>query len=201
MIDLAKILVSREVAFFSIVIAAPLFIGTMLCMTLIPAICQEQGISAITLSYCYILNGIAGIYVGPALVSWAKKYLGSYIPVAVVFALTAAGIFVAKLPPVVIMVIITSTILGLNDGLASPLVTDSFLSLKVVTSNISESAALILYSCLASLALMAAPVVAELLLIPSEGAISPMMIGAMLYALAAVVIVVSRMSAGVRKPA
>ncbi len=203
-VSLKKILqvsLSREMGFFIAVVALPMFIGTMLCITLIPAVCQEEGISAITLSYCYILNGIAGIYIGPALVSWAKKYLGSYIPVAVVFAFTAAGIFVAKLPPVVIMVIITSTILGLNDGLASPLVADSFLSLKVVTSNISESAAMILYSCLASLAVMAAPVVAELLLIPSNGVISPMVIGAMLYVLAAVLIVAIRMSARVRKSA
>ena len=196
---LLQVLLSREMAFFGAVVAVPLFIGMMLCITLIPAVCQEEGISAITLSYCYILNGIAGIYIGPALVSWAKKYLGSYIPVALVFALTAAGIFVAKLPPVVIMVIITSTILGLNDGLASPLVMDSFLSLKVVTSSINESAAMILYSCIASLAMMAAPIAAELMLLPSKGVISPMMTGAMLYALAGVLIVASRMRAGGRR--
>ena len=199
--DLLKIALSREVVSFSVIVLAPLFIATMLCITLIPAVCQEEGISAITLSYCYILNGIAGIYIGPALVSWAKKYLGSYIPVAIVFALTAAGIFVAKLPPVVIMVIITSTILGLNDGLASPLATDTFLSLKVITSNVDEDTALAFFTILSFLMTMAAPTAAELMLLPSTGAISPAMIGAMLYALAAVVIVVSRMRAGGRKPA
>ena len=201
MIDLAKILVSREVAFFSIVIATPLFIGTMLCMTLIPAICQEQGISAVTLSYCYIVNGLAGIYVGPALVAKAKKYFGSYLPVAFVFGLTAFGIFIAKLPPVAMMVIITSLILGIMDGLATPIATDSFMSLDIVRNYIDESTALTFYSILSYLLMMAAPVAAELLLLPSNGIISPMAIGAFLYGLAAVVIVMSRMFTGRRKAA
>ena len=69
--DIAKIILSREVIFFSVVIGAPLYIGAMLCMTLIPAICQAQKISAITLSYCYIANGLTGVYIRPALVSVA----------------------------------------------------------------------------------------------------------------------------------
>lgn len=200
-IDLAKILVSREVAFFSVVIAAPLFIGTMLCMTLIPAICQEQGISAVTLSYCYIVNGLSGIYVGPALVAKAKKYFGSYLPVAFVFGLTAFGIFIAKLPPVAMMVILTSLILGLMDGLATPIATDSFMSLDIVRNYVDESTALTFYNILSYLLMMAAPVAAELLLLPSNGIISPMAIGAFLYGLAAVVIVMSRMFTGHRKAA
>ena len=199
MMDLAKILLSREVAFFSVVVAAPLFIGTMLCMTLIPAICQEQGISAVTLSYCYIVNGLSGIYVGPALVAKARRYFGSYLPVAFVFGLTAVGIFIAKLPPVAMMVIITSLILGLVDGLATPIATDSFMSLNIVRNYVDESTALTFYNILSYLMMMAAPVAAELLLLPSNGIISPMVIGAFLYGLAAVVIVVSRMYTGIRR--
>ena len=201
MMDLVKILVSREVAFFCVVVAAPLFIGTMLCMTLIPAICQEQGISGVTLSYCYIVNGLSGIYVGPALVAKAKKYFGSYLPVAFVFALTAAGLFVAKLPPVAMMVILTSLILGLIDGLATPIATDSFMSLDIVRNYIDESTALTFYNILSYLLMMAAPVAAELLLLPSNGIISPMAVGAFLYGLAAAVIVMSRMFTGRRSAA
>ena len=190
--DIAKIILSREVIFFSLVIGTPLYIGTMLCMTLIPAVCQSEGISAVTLSYCYIANGLTGIYIGPALVSLAKKKFGSYYPVAFAFVLTAVGIFIVKLPPVAVMLIIASMILGFLDGFGTPMVTDSFMSLNVVRNSVDESTALSFYWVLSYLLSSTAPIVAELLLLPSKSALSPIMIGAMLYFIAAVIIFARR---------
>ena len=186
--DIAKIILSREVIFFSVVIGTPLYIGAMLCMTLIPAICQAQKISAVTLSYCYIANGLTGIYIGPALVSAAKKKLGSHYSIAFTFALTALGIFIVKVPPVALMVIVSSMILGFLDGFGTPMVTDSFMSLNTVMNHVDESTALSFYWVLSYLLSMAAPIVAELLLLPSSGAVSPIMIGAVVYLIAAVMI-------------
>ena len=191
--DIAKIILSREVIFFSVMIGTPLYIGTMLCMTLIPAICQSEGISTVTLSYCYIANGLTGIYLGPVLVSKARKKLGSYYPIAFTFALTALGIFIVKIPPVAVMVILTSMILGFLDGFGTPMVTSSFMGLKVVRNSVDESTALSFYWVLSYLLSIVAPIVAELLLLPSHGVISPIMIGAMLYLSAAVIIFVSRL--------
>ena len=187
-----KMAFSAEMLFFILVIAIPLNIGVMLCVTLIPAICQTNNISSIMLSYCYIANGLAGIYLGPALVSAAKKRFGLQPCIALAFALTAGGIFILHIPPVVVMIVLSSMILGFLDGFGTPMVTDRFMSLRVVRNAVDESTALIFSVVLSYILLTFAPMVAELLLLPGEGAFSPMMIGAVVYAAAAVLLLLVR---------
>ena len=149
--SIVRMLFSPEMLFFILVIAIPLNIGVMLCVTLVPAICQTKGLSPVLLSYCYIANGLAGIYLGPALVTKAKAKLGLAPSIALAFALTSVSIFILHVPPVVVMIVITSMILGFLDGFGTPMV-------------------------------------AELLLLPGKGALSPMMIGAVIYAAAAALV-------------
>ena len=125
--------------------------------------------------------------------SIAKKKFGSYYPVAIAFVLTAVGIFIVKLPPVAVMLIIAGMILGFLDGFGTPMVTDSFMSLNVVRNSVNESTALSFYWVLSYLLLIAASIIAELLLFPSNGSVSPIMIGAIFYLSAAVIIFVRRL--------
>ncbi len=190
--DLLKMFLSPEMLYFIVVIGIPLNIGVMLCVTLIPAICQTKGISSVLLSYCYIANGLAGIYLGPALVSAAKKRFGLKLSIAFAFGLTAAGIFILHIPPVALMIVISSMALGFLDGFGTPMVTDQFMSLKVVSGAVNESTSLIFYSVLSYALLTFAPMIAELMVLPANGGISPMMIGAIAYAAAAVLVLFIR---------
>ena len=186
--NVVKMFSSREVLFFILTVGIPLNIGVMLCVTLIPAICQVLGISSVMLSYCYIANGIAGIYIGPMLVARAKRRFGVVPCLAFAFALTGIGIFLLRIPPVVVMIVLTSSILGFLDGFATPLTTDRFMSLRIVRSQVDEPTALIFSVVLSYVLLTFAPMVAELLLLPGRGGFSPLMLGAVLYVLAAVVL-------------
>ena len=186
-----RMIFSPEILYFILFIGIPLNIGVMLCVTLIPAVCQTQGISSVMLSYCYIANGIAGIYVGPALVSRAKKRFGLAPCIAFAFALTAVGIFILHVPPIIVMIVLTSMILGFLDGFATPMVTDSFMSLKVVKNSVDESTALMFSVVLTYVLLTVAPMIAELMILPGKGFMTPMMIGAAVYAVAAFVLLVS----------
>ncbi|MBO5597876.1 MAG: MFS transporter [Oribacterium sp.] len=188
MSGIAKMFTSLEMIFFILVIAIPLNIGVMLCVTLIPAICQINNISSIVLSYCYIANGIAGIYIGPSLVSRAKAKFGLQPCIAFAFALTSICIFILKLPPVAVMVIISSMALGFLDGFGTPMVTDRFMSLRIVQSSIDESTSLIFFVVLSYVLLTFAPMIAELMLMQTEGVLSPMLIGAIVYGVAAVLL-------------
>ena len=60
------------------------------------------------------------------------------------------------------------------------------MELRVVKTAVDESTALIFSVVLSYVLLTFAPVIAELLLLPGKGAFSPMMIGAAVYAAAAV---------------
>ena len=183
-----RMVFSREILFFILFIGVPLNIGVMLCVTLIPAICQARGISSVMLSYCYIANGLAGIYIGPALVSSAKRRFGLQPCIAFAFALTAFGIFILHVPPAAVMIVITSMVLGFLDGFATPLATDRFMSLRVVRQTVDESTALVFFVVLSYVLLAFAPMVAELLLLPVNGLFTPMMAGAAVYAAAAVLL-------------
>ena len=190
--DLLRMVFSGEMLFFILFIGIPLNIGVMLCVTLVPAICQTNGISSVMLSYCYIANGLAGIYIGPALVSKAKAKFGLNLCIAFAFALTAVSIFILRIPPVALMIVLTSMILGFLDGFATPMVTDRFMTLGIVRNAVDESTALIFSVVLSYVLLTFAPMIAELLLLPGKGVFSPMMIGAAVYAAAAVLVFLLR---------
>ena len=190
--DVGRMIFSGEMLFYILVIGIPLNIGVMLCVTLIPAICQTNGISSVMLSYCYIANGIAGIYIGPSLVATAKKYFGIPLSIAFAFALTSLSIFILRVPPVIMMIVITSMILGFLDGFATPMCTDQFMELRVVKNAVDESTALVFSVVLSYVLLTFAPMVAELLLLPDHGIFSPMLVGAAVYAAAAALVFVFR---------
>ena|GEM_PF-6703459 len=183
-----KMVFSPEMLMYILLIGVPLNIGVMLCVTLVPAVCQTNGISSVMLSYCYIANGIAGIYIGPSLVSWAKKKFGLLPGISFAFALTAVAIFILKLPGVIVMIVISSMILGFLDGFGTPLCTDRFMDLDVVKNSVDESTALIFFVVLSYVLLTFAPMIAELFLLPAKGAFSPMLIGAVVYGAAAVLL-------------
>ena len=191
--SVAKMFLSPEMLYYILIIAIPLNIGVMLCVTLIPAICQTHNISSIMLSYCYIANGLAGIYLGPALVSAARRVFGLHPSIAFAFALTAFGIFILHLPPVVIMIVLTSMILGFLDGFGTPLVTDRFMSLGVVRHAVDEPTALVFNMVLTFVLLTFVPMIAELMILPGKGFATPMMAGAIGYAAAAVILMVFRL--------
>ena len=142
------------------------------------------------LSYCYIANGIAGIYIGPALVSGAKKKLGLMPCIAISFILAAAGIFVLKLPGIVVMIVISSMVLGFLDGFGTPMCTDQFMELNVVKNAVDESTALIFSVVISYILLTFSPMIAEAMLLPGDGLLSPMMIGTAVYITAAVVVLI-----------
>lgn len=186
--EIIRMIFSWEVIKYILVVGIPLNIGILLCVTLVPGICQSNGISTVFLSYCYIVNGIAGIYIGPNLVNMAKKYFGLKKSISFAFILTAVSLFILELPPVVIMIMVTSMILGFLDGFATPLTMDAFMDLSVVKRTVSESTALIFSVVLSYVLTTVGPMVAETMLIQTKFVITPLMIGALVYAAAAVIL-------------
>ena len=188
--NVLRVLKSREMLLYILLIGIPLNIGVMLCVTLIPAVCQTQGISSVMLSYCYIANGLAGIYIGPSLVSKAKERFGLKLSIAFAFMLTGISIFILHLPPVALMIVITSMVLGFLDGFGTPLAVDKFMSLKTVKKEMDESSALIFSVVIFYVLLTFAPIIAELMIIPGKGFLNPMMLGGVIYSLVAILIIV-----------
>lgn len=187
-----KMLFSWEMFGYILLIGMPLNIGVQLCVTLVPAICQNQGISTAMLSYCYIVNGIAGIYIGPALVNVSKKRLGLCPSIAIAMALTGFALFIIKMPPVIVMLMIGSIIFGFLDGFATPLSMDEFMELSIVKRTVSESAALIMCVVISYMLMTVAPMIAEAMLVETNFILSPLTIGAIVYIVAAFFLIAKR---------
>lgn len=188
--QILKMIFSGQVLYYIFVVGVPLNIGILLCVTLVPGICQSQGISTVFLSYCYIVNGIAGIYIGPNLVGFAKKHFGLKISISFAFALTAVSLFILELPGIIVMLMVSSMILGFLDGFATPLTMDEFMELPVVKKTVSESTALIFGVVLSYVLTTVGPMVAETMLIETEFFVTPLVIGGMVYLLAAILLLI-----------
>lgn len=183
--NLVHMIFSKQMFGYIALIGMPLNIGVQLCVTLVPAICQNEGVSTAMLSYCYIVNGIAGIYIGPSLVNAAKKKLGLCPGIAVAMALTGISLLILKMPPVVVMLMIASMVFGFLDGFATPLSMDEFMEMSIVKKTVTESSALIICVVISYVLMTVAPVIAETMLLETDFFLSPLMIGAIAYFLAA----------------
>ncbi len=183
--EIMRMIFSAQVIKYILIVGIPLNIGILLCVTLVPGICQSNGISTVFLSYCYIANGIAGIYIGPSLVNFAKKHFGLKKSISFAFILTAVSLVILEIPPIVIMLMVSSMILGFLDGFATPLTMDEFMELPVVRNTVSESTALIFSVVLSYVLTTVGPMVAETMLIKTNFVITPLMIGAIVYGVAA----------------
>lgn len=188
--QIGNIVFSFEMVRYISLVGLPLNLGVMLCVTLIPGICQNNNISTLVLSYCYIANGIAGIYIGPALANWAKRSFGLKRSIGFAFALTAVSIYCLELPLLAVMIIISGAVFGFIDGFATPLATDEFLEMKLIKKTVNESTALIFCVLLTYVFTTVAPIIAELMLIETS-AISPLFIVAVAYGGAAFLLMAS----------
>lgn len=158
---LAKMVLSPGVLQYFLLVMVPMGMGILYVVTLIPAMVDAQG-SAILLSYCYIVNGIAGFYFGPKLVEMLGKRFNNSICIAIAMLMAALGLVALGVPPFALMVLVSSTLLGVFDGFGSPMATDGFLAIPSLKRNVSEVTSLAIYFALCSLVSVVAPMIIEL---------------------------------------
>lgn len=162
LVDYIKIVLSPRVLQYFLLVMVPVNFGILYVVTLIPSMVDAQG-STILLSYCYIVNGIAGFYFGPKLVALLGKRLGNSLCVMAALLLAAVGLAVLGVPPFLLMVLFSSTLLGVFDGFGTPMATDGFLAIPSVRQRAPEVTALAIYFMLCNVVTVVAPVVIELM--------------------------------------
>ena len=162
LVDYIKIVLSPRVLQYFVLVMVPVNFGILYVVTLIHSMVDAQG-STILLSYCYIVNGIAGFYFGPKLVALLGKRLGNSLCVMAALLLAAVGLAALGVPPFLLMVLFSSTLLGVFDGCGTPMATDGFLAIPSVRQRAPEVTALAIYFMLCNVVTVVAPVVIELM--------------------------------------
>ena len=162
LVRLIKTVLSPRVLQYFLFVMVPMGFGILYVVTLIPSMVDAQG-SAILLSYCYIVNGIAGFYFGPKLVEMLGKRFNNSICIVIALVVAALGLVVLGVPPFMLMVLLSSTLLGVFDGCGTPMATDGFLAIPTLKNSMSEVTALAIYFALCNVVSVVGPVVIELM--------------------------------------
>lgn len=106
----------------------PLNIGLMYVVSFLPVYASAVGCGGVVTSYAYLVNGIAGVYVGVFLISLLKK-LSAYLGSVLALALGAAGILVLVIGSNAGWILLSAAIMGVFDGYGTPTVTSFFTGL------------------------------------------------------------------------
>lgn len=146
---------------YSLTVNLPLYIYLMVIVVLIPGIIQANGISPVVLTYCNLLNGLFGLYIGVRLGGALRKRLGIRGSIALISAIGAAAILMQSLPYPVIVLLVAAVLLGLVDGAGIPLASDYFLELDSVRGRIDEATALSLLAIIGFIVMTIAPVLLD----------------------------------------
>ncbi|MEG2439979.1 MAG: MFS transporter [Acetivibrio sp.] len=188
--SILRMITSGELIKYIVFVAVPLNIGVVLVVTLIPSLIQQMQLNTIVLSYCYIVNGIAGIYLAPKIVALLTRKGGLKIGVAFSLILGSVSLFVLNLPIPIAVILISSALLGLLDGVGMPLSTNQFMGLSLVSTTISETTALVFLSAICYILNAAAPMVAESIAGAPIAGVSRYIIAGVIFVICAAVVLI-----------
>lgn len=109
----------------------PLNIGLMYVVAFLPVYVNNIGQPTIVTSYAYLINGLAGVYIGVAMLGAFQK-LSRRIVSVFALLLCAAGILVLIFNQGIGMILLSAAIMGVFDGYGTPGITGFFTSLPQV---------------------------------------------------------------------
>ncbi len=116
---------------YFVLIAAPVNFVLMFVVACLPSFIQNQGLNPLLLSYCFIFNGLAGIYIGTALIRISKKVKLKFA-LAIIPVFGGVSMLLLGIPPVLITTLAVSVLLGVFDGYSSGVYMTGFLALPEI---------------------------------------------------------------------
>ena len=126
---MAKKLTRAGIIAYFLLVMAPLSFGLMFVAAGMPAFARANGLSPLILSSGYIVNGLAGIYLGLPILKLLTRKLPGNALITVTLLIGGGAMAVIFLPMPGLMLLICALLLGLFDGIGSPTVMFRFLEL------------------------------------------------------------------------
>lgn len=106
----------------------PLNVGLMYVVAFIPSYMNQIGQSAVASSYVYLINGLAGVYLGMVMLHAARKK-SVFFCASVALFLAAGGILLLLAGNHLWIIMLSAAVMGLFDGFGTPSVTSHFTAL------------------------------------------------------------------------
>jgi predicted MFS family arabinose efflux permease len=146
-----------------VVVVAPQYMLLMVIIVFIPGRIQSAGMPGVVLTYANLLNGVFGLYLGGYVSAFLSKRLSMVKSMALVFCVCAVSLLLMDLPVFpVAMVLLGAVVMGLADGVGTPLATELFLGNRTVMMELDEADGLMLYGVFGNIIMTVAPVLLEM---------------------------------------
>jgi predicted MFS family arabinose efflux permease len=160
----------------------PLNIGLMYVVAFVPSYMDCIGQTAIATSYVYLINGLAGVYIGMIVLNLLKKK-SLYMSASLALFVAAGGMLVLLVSKSLGIILLSAGILGLFDGFGTPSITSYFTGLS---SDKSETAGMLTaFNMVGSAVQILCPMLYNVLIQP-DGKTTYLAIFAVAYAVVAV---------------
>ncbi|GEM_PF-3881014 len=160
--SLKIILTSSLVWKQTLLIVVPQYIFLMVIVSLIPGRIQSAGVDNVVLTYCNLLNGVFGLYLGVYIQKFLQKRMNQVRILILMFLLGILSMIILDGPYLILMLLISSILSGINDGVGTPLATDIFIGNRVFMMNLDEDTSLMIYSVIGYAAMTIAPLILEM---------------------------------------
>lgn len=158
----------------------PLNIGLMYVVAFLPVYMASIGQSSIITSYAYLLNGLAGVYVGVFLVRVLRK-LSPKMASSLSLLTGAFGILILVGGQNAAIVLASAAVMGLFDGYGTPTITGFFTALPEVESA-DTAGMLTVYSSVGSAVQIICPMLYNVLIQP-DGKTTYLLIFGIMFAI------------------
>ncbi len=117
---------------YALLVAIPMNVGLMFVVAFFPNFVGSLGLPDVTTSYGYLINGLVGIYVGPALLKSLSGKLGRTACVVISLLLAGASVLILNIDLPLVIVLVSVALLGLFDGFGTPATSDYYVNMPAV---------------------------------------------------------------------
>lgn len=145
----------------------PLNIGLMYVVAFLPVYMDNIGQPSIATSYAYLFNGLAGVYLGVAMVERSGKF-SKKLSASFTLLLAAIGILILVPSSNVWLVLLSAGIMGLFDGYGTPVITSFFTDLPYV-KKADTASMLTVFNSVGSAVQILCPMLYNMLILPNGG--------------------------------
>ena len=117
---------------YALLVAIPMNVGLMFVVAIFPGFVGSLGLPDVTTSYGYLINGLIGIYVGPALLKALSGKIGRTACVVISLLIAAVSVPILNISVPLVIVLVSVGLLGLFDGFGTPATSDYYVNMPVV---------------------------------------------------------------------
>jgi len=175
---------------YLILVTLPLNLGLMFIVAFVPSYIQKMDLPVLLISYGYLINGLAGIYLGPLLARYLTGKIGRSKCIFTMLVLGAASMVLLFISPGIAVILLSTALMGLFDGFGTPVSIDYFIDMPELKDKMNVTSSLAILSVLGNAVQMISPLIYGGVLLMLDTGVNSIAVLAAAYLLFAVLFII-----------